>query len=295
MSDEASKLATWLGRRVLRGGAYPGRTLAGALFRRKARMRGGSAFVVLTSDGVTLDAWYAPAPTPHADRLPVLIMHGWIEVKEFYYQWAYRLNDAGHDVILFDHRGHGRSQKTAATFGVRERHDAAAVIDNARARGLIGDQLLTFGHSMGAATALQHAAIDPRVAGVVAFAPFSTLDRAVTSFRKLWAPWVDDDWLQRGVRAAATEAGFELEQADTVEAVRELDRPVLLIEGATDRALPPATHTRLIDADHTNGRVRLYTVPNANHFTLTRRDWPGLAQTVLDFCAEVSGSANALR
>lgn len=281
-------MATWLGRRVLRGGAYPGRALTGAVFRRRARQRGGSRFAVHTADGVTLDAWHAPAREARPDRLPILVMHGWLEVKEFYLGWAYRLNEAGHDVVLFDHRGHGRSQKTAATFGVRERHDAAAVIDTAQALGYVGDRVITLGHSMGAATALQHAAIDPRVAGVVAFAPFSTLDRAVTSFRMLWAPWVNEDWLQRGVRAAATEAGFATEQADTLEAVRELDRPVLLIEGATDRALPPETHTRLIDAAHGNGHIRLHTIPNANHFTLTRKGWPGLAEAVTGFCAEVS-------
>src|SRR5690606_2031638 len=146
-------------------------------------------------------------------------------------------------------------------------------------RGYVGDRVITFGYSMGAATALQHAPDDPRVAGVVAFAPFADLDEAVRSFRRKLAPWIDEQWLLAGFERAIREVGFGFEEASTLRAMQRIRVPVLLVEGTHDANLPPKYHTRKLLAANSHAPVQLLTIKGAGHCSLCRRAWPGLNRT----------------
>lgn len=283
----ASPLAVILGRATLRLGGYPGRGLVGTFFRKRARQKGGHSFHVESHDGTRLAAWFSPAAEDVPRRLPVVMAHGWCEFKELHFGRARRLNQAGHDVVLFDHRGHGRSKGRFVTFGVSERRDLKAVADTAIAHGLMGDRFLTVGFSLGGATVLQHAAIDPRVAGVVAMAPFADFRGAVLSFRDRLAPWMQSDWLIRGFERATRECGFELDEASTLAGMGQIEAPVLLIEGGCDRNLPPNRHTRILAPGKTRGILQVHTVEEAGHGSLCRRHWPGLDETMLQFCASL--------
>ena len=283
-------LALQIARLTLRLSRYPARRWIGATRRKLGRDRGGEGFVVPTDDGVTLDAWYSPAPGHRRgeDRLPVVMMHGWIEIKEFHFLRAWRLNRAGHDVILFDHRAHGRSTGKGTTFGVRERADLAAVIRHAQQQGRIDRRCITLGYSMGGAVALQHAPDDPDIAGVVALAPYIDFEQAVSSFRHKLAPWVDDKWLAQGFIRAARELGFGFAETSTLEAVRRLEAPVLLIEGGCDTNLPPALHTRKLAAAKERGCIECVTIDDATHLSLCHKSWPGLDQRIIDFCQSLA-------
>lgn len=294
-NGNASWLATTIGRVTLRFSGYPGRSVIGAPWRMQAERYGGYPFRVRGADGVELEAWFSPAaagtaPENAAPPLPIVMLHGWIEVKELHMRRARQLNELGHDVILFDHRAHGRSTGRWATFGYREREDLAAVIGHARDRGMVGRKVITMGFSMGGATALQHAPTDADVAGVVAFAPFVDLREAVRSFRFKLAPWIGERWLMSGIERAMEEVGFGYEDASTLDAIRCLERPVLLIEGGRDTNLPPRWHTQKLAEAKPGGHVELVTVAEATHCGLCRRTWPGLDRTVHAFCTRVARS-----
>jgi pimeloyl-ACP methyl ester carboxylesterase len=296
--DFSARLATLVGRVTLRLGGHPLRHWLGTFHRADSRREGGHAFYVTTDDGIRLHAWYFPAvPPSRADaasqaRLPIVMLHGWLEIKEFHFNRARQLSRRGHDVILFDHRGHGRSDAAPASFGVRERCDLTEVIDEAQKRGLVGERVITMGFSMGAATCLQQAASDRRVAAVVAFAPFVDLRQAIKSFRDRLARRVPDQWLLPGFERATEEAGYRLDDVSTLEAIEHLSQPVLLIEGDRDHNLPPATHVEPLAAAKRQGRLERFVVEGATHLTLCRQLWPGLDETVERFCAEVSDGSS---
>ncbi|MEX2543893.1 MAG: alpha/beta fold hydrolase [Phycisphaeraceae bacterium] len=314
---DASWLALMIARVTLRLSRYPVRRWIGGPMRRRLEATGGYPFNVRTADGVTLAAWYAPATpatpaTPGDDgdapagsgggggrgggggALPVVMAHGWLEVKEFHVSHIRTLNRAGHDVITFDHRAHGRSTGRVGTFGVRERHDLAAVIDAGVERGLIRDRVISVGFSLGAATALQHAPDDDRVAGVIAYAPFVDLAAAIRSFREMLAPWIDDRWLAAGFERAAAEADFDIAQADTLAAMRRLTQPVLMIEGGRDRNLPPRWHTHKLAEAKTQGSLEVMTIEQATHCGLCRRaNWPGLNAAIRRFCVSAGCEADS--
>ncbi len=289
-----SKVSAAIARAVLRGGNYPWLKHAGFLRREQSRRRGGRRFVVRRPDGVRLDAWFSPRDSGTGlnggtqTRVPVLICHGIFEFKERHFDRAVWLNERGHDVILFDHRTHGRSTGKQVTFGVQEREDVRAVLDVAVTRGMIevnggAPRVVTLGFSLGGGTVLQHAATDERVAGVIALAPFCDFRTAVDTFRQCFAPWLDYDWVQRGFDQASAEAGFAMEQASALEAIKHIDAPVLLVEGGKDPFLPPRVHSEALKAGRGDGDLTVVRVPDAHHVSLVRKRWPELDEAIAAF------------
>ena len=286
-------IATALAWIALRFANWPGRRLVGWGFRIRSKGRGGRGFAIRTPDGTRLALWHIP-PNPDAPRrVPIVMLHGWLEIKEFHFSRAHRFADRGHPVLLFDHRGHGKSAFRSATFGYREREDLAAVIDQGVRRGIIDEQLVTLGYSMGASTVLQHAATDPRVKGVVAFAPFAELPDAILTFRDLLMPCIDDRSLLAGFERAARGSGFRLDQVSTPTALADMHTPAMLIEATEDHNLPPDVHMRPLLLAKRSGDILHYRVEGATHFTLCRENWPGLDEAVNAFCDRVANGPSA--
>jgi alpha-beta hydrolase superfamily lysophospholipase len=283
VAESHSAIARGLSRIALRAMRWPGRRWVGARARQRSRDRGGRRFKVTGEDGVALEAWYSPSETDRPAKLPVVFSHGYMEVKELHFALADRLNARGHDVILYDHRGHGHSGGPGGTFGVKERLDLRHVIDEACGRAFIGERLATMGFSLGAATVLQHAPDDPRVQGVVALAPFSDFRAAIGSFREMLAPWMDKDWLMRGFEAATREAGFEIDASSTIDAIKRIDVPVMIVEGGKDNTLPPDVHVRPLTEARGDRTLQMFKVEDAGHGTLVHRKWPELDDAIDQF------------
>ncbi|MEM7625185.1 MAG: alpha/beta fold hydrolase [Planctomycetota bacterium] len=283
-----SRLSVALGRLTLSAGRYPGRRQIGALHRRVSRERGGRRMRVHRPGDVTLDAWFSPRNAGTPQRLPVVIAHGLMETKERHFKTAWKLNARGHDVLLFDHRVHGRSTGRRLTFGVQEKFDMQAVIDRARDRGFIGDRVITMGFSLGGGTALQHAAVDERVVGVIGLAPFADFRGAIRSFRQTLTPWLDEQWVMDGFDAASAEAGFKIDEASALEAFKQVTVPVLLAEGGKDPFLPGVDHVHKLAALKPGGDLTLVRIDEANHNTLVHKRWPKLDRAIARFCRDVS-------
>ena len=104
-----------------------------------------------TADGVCLAYLVAPQAAGVARHEPILLIHGFASshaVNWVFPQWVKTLTEAGRDVILYDVRGHGRSEKlydpVEYTMDVLSA-DALALMDHL---GL--DRLDVMGYSMGA-------------------------------------------------------------------------------------------------------------------------------------------------
>ena len=273
MSASRHLLATQLGRVLLR---LP-RAFARLpdLHRGELLAAGATHFAIDDGAGPRLDALRLPA-SPAAPRgLPVVLVHGWLERKEWHRE-AVILSQAGHEVVLFDQPAHSRSGGDFSTLGARERHDLRRVLDDAGRRGFLGPRVVTVGYSAGAATALLHAVDDPRVAAVAAFGPFVDLAGGIRFMGSLFAPDVSLPWVTRGLAGALGLAGHSLAEVDTLAAVRRLTVPVLFVAGDPRRGDTLGDQVkRLYDAKR-HGFRRLVVIPGSSHFRLHRNGWPGV-------------------
>jgi pimeloyl-ACP methyl ester carboxylesterase len=219
--------------------------------------------VTLDGDGVTLRGWRCLASGPRRGTL--VYLHGVADNRTSAAGAIQTLTAIGLDVVAYDSRAHGQSTGTVCTYGVREKRDLRRVID-----ALSPGPVVLLGTSLGAAIALQEAADDPRVSGVVAAEVFSDL-RTVARER---APRVlTDRVIRRAFSIAETRGRFLVDEANPALAARRITVPVLLVHGAADTDTGP-DHSRRVYAALAGPR-ELVLVAGARHNETQneRRTW----------------------
>jgi uncharacterized protein len=193
------------------------------------------AWSAKTADGLTLRGWYCP--TPKHRRLIVLV-HGMGGSRDEMARIGRDLHVEGYDVLLFDLRGHGSSDRSRLYMGGRERGDLRAVLDWASRQGYSADRVGWLGYSMGASTLLMEAEQNAKIRTVVLDSPFGNLpellDRQLTQHSHL------PKWFNPGILMAARIAyGVRTDNLVPLRsALRWGERPMLLIHGEADSIVP---------------------------------------------------------
>lgn len=230
--------------------------------RSPARAVPGIRFSLRASDGTRLVGYFVPA-TPPA-RGTVLLLHGFTASAADFADRAAELARAGYHAVAWDARGHGESGGLC-THGARERHDVSELLDALDAAGLAPRPRLLFGFSMGGAVAIQAAADDRRIDGVMAVAPFSSLERVIRRVAK-GAP---RHALDRVIARAENRAGFRVAAVRPVDDVGRVRVPLVVVAGALDTLAPPAEVWDL--AARSGGPAALLVVRGAGHDDLLAR------------------------
>jgi len=195
----------------------------------------------------------------------------------------------GDSVLLMDARGHGASDGPLVTYGLIERNDSRAIVD-----ALLAAEhphcLFASGESMGAAVALQSAAIVPRIEAVVAESAFRDLREVSYDYAGLYTSVLLGKTLFRplayfAIRSGEREGGFRAEDVSPEKAVATRPVPVLLICGLEDRNIP-SRHSEAIYAAAT-GRKEIWLVPGAGHTQTQGRATAEFERRVTQFLAAV--------
>ena len=181
-----------------------------------------------TADGLSLEAWYVPASEPGAPS--IILNHGLLGSKWGMLRLVPWLHEAGYNVMLFDFRGHGGSDKQPTTIGPEEALDVRAALDWLEAEGA-GDRVAGLGMSMGAAALVNTAVLDDRLDALVLDSLFA--DWGDTDFGEGYR--LPPEWLVPGV-------------PDPEDLMPEVDIPVFVIHGTADILTHPDHADRLYDA-----------------------------------------------
>lgn len=170
----------------------------------------------------------------------------------------------GHNLLLVDQRAHGSSQGRAIAFGIRERLDVLSWVDYALERFGEDVRLYLYGISMGASTVLMAAelGLPDNVRGIIADCPYSTPKKIIRRVgEKMGFPF----WLSwpLAVLGAKLFGGFDLREADAVQAAANTDAPILLLHGEADGFVPCEMSEEIYRANP--AMIQRYTFPGADH------------------------------
>ncbi len=124
-----------------------------------------------------LAAWYLPA----TNGCTLICCHG---IHDNRGQWLRQIAllhaRGGYGALLFDFAGHGQSEGSQVTYGLREQEDVAAVVDYLHGRGDVDMECIgLLGYSLGAITGVLAAARMPVFKAVVLESGFADLPRDV--------------------------------------------------------------------------------------------------------------------
>ena len=199
---------------------------------------------------------------------------------------ALKILESGHNLLLVDQRGHGKSDGKTVSFGIKERFDCLDWTKYAVQR--FGDdvQIVIIGNSMGAATVLYASELDlpPQVRGIIADCPFSSADRVIKNkVSKMGLPVRPAFLLLRF--GGMLFGGFDVCERTPLQAVRQAKLPLLLFHGTDDTLVPYEMSVELSEAY--GGDVRLELFGGAGHGTSFLVDTPRYVRALHEFYEKI--------
>jgi uncharacterized protein len=233
-----------------------------------------------TAEGFPLSCWLIIPRQPA--RGTVIIIHGVSESKIVGLPMAKLLHEAGFNVLLYDLRRHGESGGYCCTYGFYEKHDTTTIINYLVSRkdfpvGRIG----LLGNSMGAAIAIQVAAIDKRVAAVVAESGFGSLRTVLDEYQKriVKLPW---HYLRNIViKRSEHIAHFRAALVAPVKSIKDVHVPVFILHGTADQNIHVASSQMLYEA--ANDPKELWLIPGATHSNVAEVAGESYGKRIVEF------------
>jgi pimeloyl-ACP methyl ester carboxylesterase len=224
--------------------------------------------------GVRLSAWWVPPRNGAA----VVLLHGAGETRTATLPQATVLARHGYGVLLLDARGHGRSAGRGMDFGWYGDADVGAAVDYLAGLGIARIGLL--GLSMGGEEAIGAAAVDPRVAAVVA----EGATHRTAADKAAWLPHGPAGAAQRVIDRVSYAFVDLLTPASPprplTRAVRESRVPFLLIAAGT---LPDEARAAGVLRRQAPERVQVWQAEGASHTRALQQAPQTWEQTVIGF------------
>jgi fermentation-respiration switch protein FrsA (DUF1100 family) len=225
---------------------------------------------VITNGGLRLNGWLIKAPPPvkggstSSPRGTILFLHGVGDCKIAGIPYAKLFYDHGFNTFLYDSRRHGESEGQYCTYGYYEKHDVIRVIDYLGSRSDIHlGNIGVFGSSMGAAVAIQTAALDKRIVAIAAENSFATLRSIFDDYQKRMIKLPFHYLRNIVIKRSELMANFKANDVSPLDAVARIHLPLLIIYSTNDRHIHPRYSTMLYD--NTSEPKELYSVNGATH------------------------------
>ncbi len=215
------------------------------------------------SDGVKIKGWFIKGN--REGRLPtVIVCHGLGANRSDFTELAAGLSRGGYNVLLFDFRGHGDSQRVASSFGYLEQKDLLGAIRYVKERKDVdAEGIAAYGFSMGGAVAILTAAETSDIKAVIADSSFTALkEQGERLFKGSFLP--SSIFLKPLVWMY--EIYFRV-NADEIAPINKVHRispgAIMVIGGGADEQMPSSDAMRLFAA--AREPKELWLVPGAVH------------------------------
>jgi pimeloyl-ACP methyl ester carboxylesterase len=214
-----------------------------------------------------LHAWWIPASQPDAPVVLYLHGNGW-NIGDSAYNTA-RLRRIGFSVLAIDYRGFGRSGgRFPSEAQVYE--DAQVGWDHLKTRHADAKRRFVYGHSLGGAVAIDLAARNPDVGGLIIESGFTSIHDLAREVHGLGL--LPLDWLLT-------------QRFDSLGKIGSITMPVLFLHGSADATVPVSMGERLHAAAPQPKTLMLF--PDAGHSSIAVVAWKRYRRALIDFTASV--------
>jgi len=196
---------------------------------------------ITTEDSVKIHAWFATAESAKAT---LVVSHGNAGNISHRYLLLRSLQRHGFNVLMYDYRGYGRSEGTPTEEGIYK--DGLAAYDYAVSLPEVKPgRVILWGTSLGGAVAID-VATHRHAAGLILESTFSS----AKDVARVVYPFLPVQF-------------FMHTKLNSIEKIKTLEVPVLVIHGAHDSIVPIGLGRKLFNA--ANEPKDFYEIPNADH------------------------------
>lgn len=215
-----------------------------------------------TCDGLCQSAWYIPAAKP--SRHTALLFHDFRADKASMADYGMLFHRLNYNVVLTDNRATGQSEGNYTGYGYLERIDARCWVEATIAKLGTDTEIVLFGTAMGAAIVGMTCGLTlPR--NVKAAIMDSSYTSAIDELRyrvnqEYHLPAITVHVASKVVKI---QAGYCLDQASPLEALKKSHLPTLFIHGAADETTPVKMADELYTQYH--GAKEFCIIPHAAH------------------------------
>jgi fermentation-respiration switch protein FrsA (DUF1100 family) len=215
-----------------------------------------------TVDNLNLTGWYIPPK----NGAVIILQHGYHANSAQMLPIGLILARHGYGVLLFDFRGHGKSEGNTITLGLLEVQDTDAAVSFLLGKPEV-NKIGLIGNSMGGVTGVLAASENEKIQAIAVEGVFSELKDEVGIGIEVQTPLPAFPFDVIFVYIAEREAGFRLSDIAPVEKIGEISpRPILIMQGGNDKRINSDSGKSLFAAA---GEPKLYWYePSAAHVAI---------------------------
>jgi hypothetical protein len=210
----------------------------------------------------------------------LLICHGITSNYEGSKKYAQLFLKLGYSVMIYDHRNHGYNKAMHTSLGYFEKYDAKACIDYIF-HVFNTDKVGIMGESMGAAVAMQLAAIDDRLMFCIEDCGFSNAYTLVKYRAKLDHNFFVAQWTFFSNIYLKLFYKWQLKDVSIIHNIQAIKCPILFIHGVEDAYVPFEMVHDLYEAF--DKEKELFVVKEAKHAMALKTDPKGYYKAVKNF------------
>lgn len=193
----------------------------------------------------------------------IVLVHGWGRNVGRMIPYIEKLNNQQFNLLTFDARHHGSSDKDKLSTIKKFAEDISSAIDFAQQR-INGDSKIgVVGLSIGGGAAIYAAAHDERIKSIVTVGAFANpLDVMKLQLSKRHVPYYPVGLIL--LRYLEFLVGFKFNEIAPEKHIQHTDAKILLIHGTDDLTIPISHAKRLIN-DSKKDNVELWEIENRGH------------------------------
>lgn len=194
----------------------------------------------------------------------IILCHGFKANIYGVFKYVQLFYERGFNIVMYDHRNHGHSDRNFVSYGYYEKDDLESVVRFVKGKMGYDHKVATHGESMGAATVIQHGATYGGLAFVSADCPYGNAYEELIFVLQRDGRGYQKPFLNGANMFLTLSGNGNLKKVSPRDMVKDMEVPLIILHGTED-ALVPMRFSKEIFENKKKGIKKYVEIEGADH------------------------------